>query len=263
MRLARALDGDQVYTVSPLNRAVRFGTSGGWLTARDGSRERVICDMAEHARILVVDDKESVLDLLAAILESYEITKIGSGRKAVDLVCADRFDVVVTEVRLRVASGFEVLEAAKRSAPDTEVLFITGFPAAQDAIRALKMGALDYLEKPFDPDDVSLAVARALEHRRKALAATQGGAPRPPSAAADVAQPNPVLALSYRETLRGARDRAAEEYLVALIREFDGSVTRAAEHAEIERESLRRMLKRYGVRPEYFERSFPPNGPTA
>jgi DNA-binding NtrC family response regulator len=119
------------------------------------------------ARVLVVDDKENMLKLFAKILaDGYELTTCGDGARALALVATDDFDVVVTDIRMPGASGFEVLRAVKARSPATEVVMMTGYATVADAVQAMKGGAYDYLEKPFDPDAAALVVARALEHKR-------------------------------------------------------------------------------------------------
>jgi two-component system response regulator HydG len=122
----------------------------------------------ERARVLVVDDRENILRLFARLLgDAYEVTTEVDGGRAISLIASSReFDVIVTDVRMPGADGFEVLRSAKARAPDTEVILMTAYASAQDAVDATKQGAYDYLPKPFDPDDASLVVARALEHRR-------------------------------------------------------------------------------------------------
>ncbi|MCM2334888.1 MAG: sigma-54 dependent transcriptional regulator, partial [Anaeromyxobacteraceae bacterium] len=125
-------------------------------------------------RVLIVDDKENILSLLEAILgDAWEVVKAGAGARALALVAAQPFDVVMTDLRMPGADGFEVLRAVKARAPDTEVVMMTAYATVADAVEAMKLGAYDYLQKPFDPDDASLLVARALERRRlKAQAAS-------------------------------------------------------------------------------------------
>jgi DNA-binding NtrC family response regulator len=198
-------------------------------------------------RILLVDDKESVLGLLATILESYDLTTALDGAKALAAIRSQRFAVVITDISMPGANGFEVLQAVKGLAPDTEVVMITAYAAVPDAVRAIRQGAYDYIAKPFDPDDVALVVARAIEHRR-ALADTAKPAPvggnGPPE--------EPLVSMPFREAVEAARDRVSREYLVALLRQFGGNVTRAADRAGVERVSLHRLLKRYGVRSDEF-----------
>jgi DNA-binding NtrC family response regulator len=121
----------------------------------------------ERARILVADDKENILKLFARILgDGYELTTAADGGRAISLVAAQNFDVVVTDLRMPSADGFEVLRAVKARSPDTEVVMMTAYATVQDAVQAMKQGAYDYLQKPFDPDDAVLVIARALERRR-------------------------------------------------------------------------------------------------
>jgi len=121
----------------------------------------------ERARILVADDKENMLELVTRILgDSYEVTTAADGGRAISLIGGQEFDVILTDLRMPGADGFEVLRAAKARSPDTEIIVMTAYATVQDAVTAMKQGAYDYLAKPFDPDDASLVVARALERRR-------------------------------------------------------------------------------------------------
>jgi two-component system response regulator AtoC len=118
-------------------------------------------------RVLVVDDKENILKLFGKILaDGYQITTALDGASALSLVATGDFDVVVTDIRMPGAGGFEVLAAVKARSPFTEVIMMTGYATVGDAVRAMKLGAYDYLEKPFDPDAAALTVARAAERRR-------------------------------------------------------------------------------------------------
>src|SRR5574342_1071265 len=120
-------------------------------------------------RILVVEDREAVRELLATILSGYEVTASASGpTAALSLMERGPFEVVLTDVRLPGADGHEVLRTAKAMSPDTEVVMITAYATVPEAVVAMREGAFDYLAKPFDPDDVNLVIARAVEsHRHK------------------------------------------------------------------------------------------------
>ena len=121
----------------------------------------------DRARILVADDKENMLKLVTRILgDAYEVTTAADGNRAISLIGGQEFDVILTDLRMPGADGFEVLRAAKARAPETEVIMMTAYATVQDAVAAMKQGAYDYVTKPFDPDDASLVVARALERRR-------------------------------------------------------------------------------------------------
>jgi len=120
-----------------------------------------------RARVLVVDDRENMLKLFAKILgEGYELTTASDGGRALSLVASQEFDVVVTDVRMPGAGGLEVLAAVKSRSPETEVVMMTAYATVQDAVEAMKKGAYDYLQKPFDPDAAALVVSRALERKR-------------------------------------------------------------------------------------------------
>jgi DNA-binding NtrC family response regulator len=126
----------------------------------------------ERARVLVVDDKENIVRLFARLLgDEYEVTTAGDGGRALSLVASQEFDVVVTDLKMPGADGFEVLRAVKARAPDTEVVMMTAYATVSDAVEAMKQGAYDYLQKPFDPDDAVRVVSRALERRRLRLQA--------------------------------------------------------------------------------------------
>jgi DNA-binding NtrC family response regulator len=123
--------------------------------------------MTAQVRVLVVDDKENILKLFEKILaEGYVLTTARDGARGLSLIATEEFDVVVTDIRMPGAGGFEVLAAAKARSPSTEVVMMTGYATVGDAVRAMKLGAYDYLEKPFDPDAAALTVARAAERRR-------------------------------------------------------------------------------------------------
>ena len=189
-----------------------------------------------RAHVLVVDDKESVLELMSSILsDAYDVTTTSDPAAAMALVGQTPFDVVLTDVRMPGASGFDVLAAAKRSGSAASVVMMTGFASVPDAVTAMRQGAFDYVSKPLQADDVCLVVARALEHRA--------------NRAEDATRSYPS---DFREAMLAARDRASREYLVALIRDFRGNVTRAAKHAGLSREGLHRLLKKYDVRSEDF-----------
>ena len=121
----------------------------------------------KSGRILLVDDKEPILELLARILgDAYDLTLASDGMRALALIGATDFDVVISDIRMPGADGFEVLRAVKTRAPETEIVLITAFASVPKAVEAMRLGAFEYLQKPFDPDQVALVVARAIENKR-------------------------------------------------------------------------------------------------
>ncbi len=121
----------------------------------------------KKARVLLVDDKESILQLLVRILgDAYEMTLASDGTKALASINAAEFDVVLSDIRMPGADGFEVLRAVKARSPQTAVVLMTAFASVPKAVEAMQLGAFDYLQKPFEPDQVALVIARAADSRR-------------------------------------------------------------------------------------------------
>jgi DNA-binding NtrC family response regulator len=204
--------------------------------------------------LLVADDKRNMLQLLERILSQHHRVDIAAdGATALHAIGQHEYDVVLTDLRMPGADGFAVVRAAKERAPATEVIIMTGYGSVDSAVEAMRLGAYDYLQKPFDPDDVVLVVARALERKRQRSNPTAEWPSAPMAApAATVPEPRDPPSLSYRDAVNHARDNVSKEYLSALLRAFDGNVTRAAHHARLERESLHRLLKRYRLKAESF-----------
>jgi len=137
--------------------------------------------MSERARVLVADDKENMRRLVARILaDAATVEEAEDGARALALVASRPYDVVVTDIRMPGADGFELLAAVKARAPETEVVMMTGYATVADAVRAMRAGAFDYLEKPFDPDAAQGVIERALEHKRLADAARAAAGPAAP-----------------------------------------------------------------------------------
>jgi DNA-binding NtrC family response regulator len=211
---------------------------------------------AARGRILVVDDKPNMLTLLEQILgEHHSVTLAADGQQALERLADEEFDLVLTDVRMPGADGFEVLRTAKRRRPATEVIVMTAYASIGAAVEAIKRGAYDYVRKPFDPDDVVLVVARALEH------ASQRAQERVPDVGPEGAQSGTdedPLSVSFKDAVNQASDEASRDYLSKLMRTYSGNVTLAAQRAGLQRESLHRLLKRYGLRAEAFRAKIEP-----
>ena len=121
------------------------------------------------AQILVVDDQEMMRDSLAATLarEGHEVVAAGDGPAAVArLSAAARFDLLITDLKMPKMTGIELLAEAKQLRPEMPVVLMTAFATVQTAVEAMKLGAYDYIQKPFDGDEIKLLVERTLEHSR-------------------------------------------------------------------------------------------------
>jgi DNA-binding NtrC family response regulator len=197
-------------------------------------------------RVLMVEDRPSVLQLMKTVLEgAYDVTAVLDATAALSLVGVSPVDVVLTDIRMPGMSGFEVLRAVRDRAPGAQVVMMTAYANISDAVGAMREGAFDYVAKPVDADEILLTVARAVEHQRRA-----GSAPARGFVIERRLDPSGVTGVStgFHRAVEEARARAAREYLVELMRVYDGHVTRAAGRAGLTRESLHRVLRKYGVR---------------
>jgi DNA-binding NtrC family response regulator len=120
--------------------------------------------------ILLVEDKESLRTMLRLALEreDYLVYEAADQPEAEELLRSRRPGLVLSDLRLPKGDGFGVLRAAKAADPDLPVIVMTAYGGIEDAVRAMREGALDFLAKPVDPDHLLLLVGRALEQRRLA-----------------------------------------------------------------------------------------------
>src|SRR5499425_3233100 len=116
-------------------------------------------------RVLIVDDEKAMRLALKALLgkEGYEVETAGSGEEAVRCIEQGSFHVVITDLSMNGVSGMQVLEHARRLDPDLAVIMITAYGSEKIAVQAMKLGAVDYLPKPFDNDEVRVVVRRVIE----------------------------------------------------------------------------------------------------
>ena len=116
-------------------------------------------------KILVVDDEKSMCDFLGIMLqkEGYEVMSTTSGKKALELLDNNFYSMVLTDVRMPGADGFEVLRKSKEVSPDTVVIMITAYGSPEGAVTAIKEGAYDYITKPFRVEEVKLTIKKSLE----------------------------------------------------------------------------------------------------
>src|SRR6185295_16729174 len=123
------------------------------------------------ARILVVDDEVDIVSFIRELLfiHGYQVEGISDPRKALDAVDSFRPDVCVLDFRMPHIPGSALLDAIKKKDHSIEVIFLTGEDETSLAVEMMRRGALDYLLKPVDLGQLSLAVTRALEHRRLVL----------------------------------------------------------------------------------------------
>ncbi|MBC7419682.1 MAG: sigma-54-dependent Fis family transcriptional regulator [Bdellovibrio sp.] len=119
------------------------------------------------SRILVVDDEESIREFLEIMLkkEGYEVTTAEDGLRAKEVLSKKSFDMVISDMQMPNVTGIELLKHVKESYPDVVFMMITAFGTTETAVDAMKMGAYDYVTKPFKIDEVRLNIANALRSK--------------------------------------------------------------------------------------------------
>jgi two-component system response regulator AtoC len=120
------------------------------------------------ARILVVDDEEGIRDFVAEALESdgHVAVRARDGEEAARKIRAEGFDLMITDLRMPGLDGMEVVRLARSEQPEMEVIVLTAHGSVETAVEAMKLGALDYLQKPISsPGELRLLASRALERR--------------------------------------------------------------------------------------------------
>jgi DNA-binding NtrC family response regulator len=117
--------------------------------------------------VLVVDDEPVIREGLSRILEGggFTVETAKNGHVAVELLQQKEFDLIITDLKMPGMSGFEVLNAVKVLQPNAPVIMITGFATVETAVEAMKSGTVDYIVKPFAPDQILEKVHRALEQK--------------------------------------------------------------------------------------------------
>ena len=116
-------------------------------------------------KILVVDDERSMREILEIFLknEGYSVTAASNGESALEVMKHDHFDLIITDMKMPKVGGLELLKNVKEIYPDTVVVIITAFGTTESAVEAMKLGAFDYITKPFQMDEIRLVVKNALE----------------------------------------------------------------------------------------------------
>jgi DNA-binding NtrC family response regulator len=120
--------------------------------------------MAEKNKILVVDDEDALRTVLSSELssEGYEVRTAGDGDEAISGLQKETFDLVLLDIRMPRVNGFEVLKYVKEKHPKTKVVMLTGFADLKNAIESKKLGAEDFVSKPYDLVDLLTTIERVL-----------------------------------------------------------------------------------------------------
>lgn len=152
-------------------------------------------------RVLAIDDEQLVLDSVKKVLEpdGFEVVTATESPKGLEIALSESFDLVITDIRMPVIGGMRVLRDVKRAKPSVPVMIFTGYATVQSAVQAMKLGAADFIEKPFTPDMLVTTVKRVLDQ-------------------AGTAEPDPQEVVHRDEIIR-VLERAAvdSEFVVSLL----------------------------------------------
>ena len=120
-----------------------------------------------NPRILIVDDELNICRSCTKVLSKleYEVNYALNGYDALKMMDAEPFDIIITDLKMSSLGGMEVLRRVKDAYPDTIVIVMTGYASVSSAVEVMKMGALDYLPKPFTPDELRAIVRQAVAER--------------------------------------------------------------------------------------------------
>ncbi len=166
-------------------------------------------------------------DLLAITLRQhrYDVAVAEGGEAAVAALKAGSFDLVITDLRMRQLDGLAVLKAAKELSPETVVLVVTAFASTETAVEAMKLGAYDYITKPFKLEEIWLTVDKALERKR-------------------LQDENVALK-------RQLRKHQASKYIQQALYRTGGNQTRAAALLGLSFRQLRYKVRKHGLQTDH------------
>ncbi len=116
-------------------------------------------------RILIVEDEPSTLNVLSTLLktEGYDVTAVDNGNQAIQLLDTVQFDLMLSDIHMTPVDGMELLKRAHDRQPEMAVIMLTGYASVETAIQSLKLGAFDYVTKPFKVDELFVSVQKAIE----------------------------------------------------------------------------------------------------
>jgi len=119
-------------------------------------------------KILIIDDEKSILDLLSVVFEKegYLVETSLAATRAVDLMGHKDFDLIISDIKMPKMNGMELLKYVREHRPNIPVVMITAYGTIKQAVEALKAGAMDYVVKPFDVEELKIIVAQGLEKKR-------------------------------------------------------------------------------------------------
>jgi FixJ family two-component response regulator len=122
----------------------------------------------KNGKVLVLDDEQIVLDSVTRILEDehYEVKTCRKGEEAVELLKQGGFDILITDLKMPGMDGLQAMEALADVDPDLSMIMVTAYSTVDSAVKAMKLGAVDYIRKPFTPDQLAELVGKVMNNRK-------------------------------------------------------------------------------------------------
>ena len=199
-------------------------------------------------RILIVDDEASILRSLEGILadEGFEVMQARDGERALSCIQDHPLDLVLLDIWMPEMDGVQTLQRIRAMRPDLCVIVMSGHGNIETAVRATKLGAFDYLEKPLSLDSVLRSVTAALDHIWEAREG-RNGEDSPSEPVGDEQRSSRGLSGEGYRSLKEARRAWERQYLVEQLRKHHWNAAQAAEALRMKEHSLRRKLGALGI----------------
>jgi DNA-binding NtrC family response regulator len=203
--------------------------------------------MTLNKTVLIVDDEEPIRKLLRARFEREGLTVLtacDAGEALELLMHTPAIAVLVTDVKMPGKDGLALTAEAKEIVPDLKVIVMTGHGEKSTAISALRLGACDYLEKPFDMEEMTHSVNRALKESRLE---NHAGSVTGSDADSHADWNSPEKTSSYTVLKKKWSESFEKEYLTKVLIRHQGNVTAAAKEACVDRSNFLRLLRRHQI----------------
>ncbi|MCK5594675.1 sigma-54-dependent Fis family transcriptional regulator [bacterium] len=121
-----------------------------------------------NPKILVVDDELNMQKALSGILhqQGYDVKVCGDGKEAIEILDTEQFNLIITDIKMPRVDGMTMLSTVRKKNKEIPVIIVTGHATVDSAIDAVKLGAYDYIRKPYMPEEILLSARRAIEHEK-------------------------------------------------------------------------------------------------
>jgi DNA-binding NtrC family response regulator len=129
------------------------------------------------ARILIIDDDPAMVSVISEICHErgHQTVAFNSGQKAMEALATHAPQLVITDLKMDKVGGLEILKECREVLPQTPVILITAYAKVDTALEAMKLGAYDYITKPFKVDELQLTIQRALDHQSDRVKSATSG----------------------------------------------------------------------------------------